>query len=56
MQREVDKSSENFEANDLEASTPPMNPDDLLTPALSSFWGGEGDGSRLLQNLAQKTQ
>jgi hypothetical protein len=24
----------------------PLYPDDLLTPALSSFWGGEGDGSR----------
>ena len=21
-----------------------MNPDSLLTPTLSSFWGGEGDG------------
>jgi hypothetical protein len=38
-----------LEAYELIASrSPPLNPDDLLTPPLSSFGGGEGDGSRWL--------
>jgi hypothetical protein len=29
----------------------PLNPDELLTPSLSSFWRGEGDGSRGLASV-----
>jgi hypothetical protein len=34
-----------------------MNHDDVLTPSLSSFWGGEGDGtSGVLRYLSERTR